>query len=82
MSYRITLTEEDCGTIAFIGDRYNWSAWAERLAPGENVLAESEAWEFQEAIEEDTLGGHARFPMLDPRSDLCARLDAFSAQII
>jgi len=82
MAYTITLTEQDCETIAFIGDRYNWSGWADCLTDGVNELSESEAWEFAKAIDEDTIGGHLPFPMLDEKSELYTKLQAFRDSIV
>lgn len=40
------------------------------------------AWELAEAFEADTEGGHSPFPMLDPRSELYAKLTRFWDSII
>jgi hypothetical protein len=83
MAYTITLTAEDERTIDLVGRRYAWSSWAGAwLSEGENTLAEHEAWEFAEAIDADTDGGHSPFPMLDPESDLYAELQAFRNSIV
>lgn len=72
--YRLWLDEEDVRTIAFVGDRYCWSEAIRALEAGDNDLTEAEAWSIVDAFERDTEGGHSPFPMLDPRSGLCARL--------
>jgi len=81
-AYTLTLTEEEVGTIAFVGGRYAWSASLLALLPGENQLTEPEAWSIKEAFESDTEGGHQPFPMLDSRSDLLAKLMTFWNSIV
>lgn len=82
MTYVLTLTEEDVGTIAFVGTRYAWSEALLGLEAGDNKLAEQEAWTIKDAFESDTEGGHSLFPMLDPRSPLAERLTAFWEAIV
>lgn len=83
MRYTINLTAADVETIAFVGDRYNWSDWAERnLHEGANDLTESQAWAFNDAIREDTQGSHCRFPLLAEDSELYAELNAFVESIV
>ena len=82
MAYRLTLTESDVQTIAFVGWRYGWSDSLSRLSEGENELAEHEAWEIAEAIDGDEEGGHHPFPMLDPRCELYSKLSAFRESIV
>jgi hypothetical protein len=72
--YRLWLDDDDVQTIFFVGDRYCWSAALGALEAGDNELTEVEAWEIVDAFERDTEGGHAPFPMLDQRSNLCVRL--------
>ena len=81
-AYILSLTAEDVRTIAFVGGRYQWSDWAGRLQEGENHLSESEAWEFNDAIVEDTAGDHSPFPMLDPHSALYEKLVEFVNSIV
>lgn len=81
-AYFLALTEDDVRTIAFIGDRYDWSNALRLLDAGENQLAEHEAWRIADAFASDTEGGHTPFPMLDPQSDLFAKLTAFCASIV
>lgn len=82
MVYRIVLSEEDVGTISFVGARYAWSDALSGLEAGENSLAEHDAWRIANAFESDTEGGHLPFPMLDPRSALYKRLFAFWNSIV
>lgn len=70
MPYRLTLTEADESTIAFVGNRYAWSSALLRYSAGTNSLSESEAWSIANAIDDDD----ALLPMLDPRSDLASEL--------
>ena len=72
--YELVLTEEDVATIAFVGNRYEWSSSLGKLNEGVNNLTESQAWEIREAIESDMEGGHDAFPMLDTTSELCEKL--------
>lgn len=82
MGYRITLSEEDVGTIAFVGNRYAWSDALASLEAGENLLTEPEAWEIAQAFEADTEGRHSPFPMLDGRSALAEELYRFWGSIV
>jgi hypothetical protein len=81
-AYVLSLTDADVRDIAFVGSRYAWSDALSALDAGENRLAEHEAWRIVEAFEADIEGGHSPFPMLDPRSDLCARLTVFWNSIV
>jgi hypothetical protein len=74
MTYRLTLTEQEIETIAFVGNRYCWAEALAGLDVGENILAEHEAWRIVDAFDADTEGGHSYFPMLDPRSALADKL--------
>lgn len=74
---KLVLTNDDLGTIAFVGDRYAWSASMLHLNEGSNDISESEAWDIKAAIEADMVGGHDAYPMLDPRSDLCNKIHKF-----
>lgn len=77
MAYKLTLTDSDFDTIAFVGDRYCWSAALLRLANiGENDIPEPDAWDIRDAFEADTEGGHSPFPMLGA-SDLRDKLVSF-----
>ena len=80
--YRLTLTKVYVDSIAFVGNRYAWSDALRGLEVGDNQLTEPEAWCIAEAFESDTEGGHEPFPMLDPRSDLAAKLTAFWTSIV
>lgn len=83
MSYTLHITESDLETIGWVGHRYEWSDWADKhLTAGDNVLAEHEAWEFAEAIDADTDGNHAPFPLLDQRSDLYKKLQEFYESLV
>lgn len=79
---RLELHPEDVLTISFVGPRYAWSEALLRFDCGVHELAEHEAWQIAEAFDRDTHGGHAMFPLLDPRSDLFARLLAFREAIV
>ncbi len=81
--YSIELTESDCGTIYFVGSRYNWSAWMHaNLCEGVNELAAHEAWEFRDAVEADTEGNHEPLPMLNERSELYRKINALLDSIV
>lgn len=80
--YTLTLSEEDIEAITFVGYRYCWADALRHLEVGDNHLAEHEAWEIKEAFETDTEGGHSPFPMLDPRSELAAKLVDFWNSIV
>jgi hypothetical protein len=77
MAYTLTLTEDETGTIAFVGSRYAWADSLLCLEAGENQIAEHEAWEIAAAFESDMEGGHSPFPMLNPASTLWDKLQAF-----
>ena len=81
-TYQLTLAADEVGSIAFVGSRYAWSDALRSLEVGDNQLTEAEAWGMAEAFAADTEGGHSPFPMLDPRSDLAAKLTAFWAAIV
>lgn len=81
--YSITLTEDECETIYFVGSRYQWSAWMHaNLSEGENKLAEHEAWKFRDAVEADTEGNHEPLPMLCERSGLYSKISALLDSIV
>lgn len=82
MGYRLSLTDADLRTIAFVGSRYAWSEALLALEAGQNELTESEAWCIAEAFDSDAEGGHSMFPMLDPRSALAEKLAAFRNSIV
>lgn len=82
MSYKLTLTQEDIDTIAFVGNRYCWSSALFGLSVGENNIPEHGAWKIDSAFKRDTEGGHGFFPMLDPYSKLTYKLFAFMDKII
>lgn len=93
MAYTLTLTEEDWRTIEFVGGRYGWSKalldhvrCAEgveyRHLGGDHQIPEHKAWEIVEAFEQDCEGGHSLFPMLDPDSDLAAKLVRFMEGVV
>jgi hypothetical protein len=83
MAYALTLTETDFDAILFVGDCYCWSAALMRLTePGNNDIAEPDAWSLREAFDADTEGGHAPFPMLDDRSELAGKLFSFWDSIV
>ena len=74
MAYRLTLTDDDVSTIAFVGGRYCWSEALQNLKAGENEISEPEAWAIRDAFEMDCEGCHSPFPMLDGRSQLAEKL--------
>lgn len=80
--YTLDLTAADIDTIAFVGDRYSWSAILAPYVEGRNEIPEHEAWNIQAAFLEDTEGGHSMFPMLDRGSKLYAKLIFFWEGII
>ncbi len=82
MTYSLTLTEAEYEAICFVGERYCWSETCRNLlAPGENLIEEHDAWAMREAIELDTEGGHAPFPMLGDDT-LLAKLVWFWQNIV
>jgi len=80
--YTLDLTQDDLSTISFIGNRYSWSQSLLHLEEGKNSIAESQAWEIKDAIEEDMVGGHDAYPMLDTHSELCDKLHKFYVEIV
>jgi hypothetical protein len=85
MSYTLKLTEADCETISFVGFRYAWSEYLEKIAgiePGRIEISESDAWELAEAFQADMVGGHRPFPMLDYDSELARKLFEFWGEIV
>ena len=82
MTYQLVLSVQDLDTIAFVGDRYSWSAALRALDVGDNELSEPDAWRIKEAFESDMEGGHSPFPMLDEHSELHAKLLAFWDRIV
>lgn len=82
MAYLLTLTEEDVKTIAFIHGRYYWTDQLFCLEAGDNVLTELEAWAIVGGIEEDMIGGHDAYPMLDTSSTLCDKLHTLYQSIV
>ena len=82
-TYSLLLSVEDIKTIDWVGDRYSWSSWLrERLYQANPILGEGlvlkfheyEMWDFKDAIEEDTQGGHSMLPLLDERSELYGKI--------
>ena len=82
MTYQLILTDDDIKTIAFVGGRYCWSEALASLEAGMNEIRESDAWQIADAFANDCLGGHSAFPMLDPRSELAEKLNAFWQSIV
>ena len=80
--YTLELTDTDIETIAFVGGRYAWSYALCSLFSGRNELTEPDAWIIRDAIDEDMVGGHSAFPMLDGRSELASKLFEFWQSII
>lgn len=80
--YRLELTTEDVRDIRFVGDRYFWSLVLLGFDAGTHEFSEQEAWAIQSSFEADTEGGHSMFPMLDPNSELAAKLYAFLDSIV
>ncbi len=92
-AYMIPLTADDWSAIRFAGNRYGWSDVLLRHATEETEpeeangfalygLTEPHAWEWRDAVEADMEGGHSAFPLLDPASDLYAKLAATFGEII
>ena len=69
MTYQIVLTDDDCRTIAWVGERYGWTTNLPTNA-GIINMPEHEAWEWKDAVEGDMEGGHSIFPCLNHKSDL------------
>jgi len=81
--YKLELTADDIQAIRFVGARYGWSFWLLNAAgEGSNEFAEHELWEFKEAVDSDSEGGHSRFPLLSPKSGLYGKLDALVESIV
>lgn len=81
-TYILELTEADVRDIAFVGPRYFWSEALLSFDAGQNDLSEPEAWLLKDAIENDMMGGHSPFPMLDPHSRLYEKLQGFWSSIV
>lgn len=81
MAYALTLTDDDVRTMDFVGSRYGWTEHLPREA-GEHTLPEHVVWAWREAADGDAEGGHRLFPMLNPHSDLYAKLMALHASVI
>ena len=79
--YNLTLTADDVSAIAFIGYRYEWSNVLLEYDVGDNEIIGWKAWAIRNAIEDDMEGGHNAFPMLDPHSDLAAKLATLYLEI-
>jgi len=82
--YQLDLTEDDLGTIGFVGNRYGWSNSLIKVGVSEGVndLTYSEVWEVADGIESDCEGGHDGYPMLDTRSDLCWKLNNLYLSVV
>lgn len=82
MAYRLTLTTDDIRTINFAGHRYGWSDALIRadVVAGRNELEEWQAWEWQEAAEDD--GAPHVFPLLMADCPLADKLRALYLAII
>ena len=82
--YSLSLTEEDIRTLEHVGDRYHWSQalWDMSGTPGVHYYTEAQAWELAEAFHDDTVGDHDPFPMLNGRSPLARKLQAFWDSIV
>lgn len=74
--YSLELTEQDVNDIYFVGFRYGWADALIKMGIdiGKNTYSESDIWTWQNAVDEDTIGGHDIFPMLDTLSDLGRKL--------
>ena len=79
--YNLTLTDNDVNTIAFVGYRYEWSNALLEYDVGDNEIIGWKAWAIRNAIDDDMEGGHNAFPMLDPRSELAAKLATLYLEI-
>ena len=80
--YVLNLNESDLDTISFVGNRYGWSESIINLGKGDNHVRESDAWTIKDAIDSDMDGGHNAFPMLDPQSELFAKMYKFYNEIV
>lgn len=68
--YTFNMTREAIATLQHVGGRYGWSdEWPFAYEVGEDTCEEHEIWEWADAVEADTEGGHSPFPMLDTSSD-------------
>ena len=78
--YVLTLTRDDIRAIDWSGFRYGWSDYLQcrHVTIGENRFTESESWAFADAVDNDG----ARFPCLDPNSDLAVKLNSFLDSIV
>jgi len=74
MTYKITLDETDVATLAWVGHRYGWAAEFPTWEVGTHEISEAEMWEWNDAVEADTEGGHSPFPCLDLDSSTGAKL--------
>lgn len=91
--YIFHATTADWVSIHWVGDRYSWSETLARLAteesepePGDGFalyhLSAANAWEWRDAVEADTIGGHSPFPCLDPSSSLHSQLSTLVNAIV
>ena len=80
--YTLDLTQDDLDTISFVGNRYSWSLSITHLEKGKNSIGESQAWEIKNAIEEDMIGGHDAYPMLETHSELYNKLNKLYMEIV
>lgn len=80
--YTLNLTAEDVCTIDYVAGHYCWASVLRDLSIGENHLSEFEAWRIKEAFDDDAIGGHQMFPMLDPDSKLASKLIRFWNEIV
>lgn len=83
MAYRITIDDDDAGAIAFSGGRCGWSDWLITQGiceAGTHELAEHEAWEFMEALQDN--GMEISLPLLAPHSNLYAEIMRLSDSIV
>lgn len=83
--YTLRIDNNGADAISHIGYRYAWSSTLEQLGYdtiGEHSIPEHHAWRIREAIDDDMGGGHAAYPMLDPRSTLAESLNTLYNEIV
>ena len=82
--YHLSLTQADLDAIHFSGGRYGWSETLIDLGVdvGDLQFPEHAIWQWREAVDDDTEGGHAIFPLLDSSSDLYGKLASLYNSIV
>jgi hypothetical protein len=79
----LQLTAQEVNAVKMVGHRYEWADYLSGYideATGNISMEENEMWEFNDAVEADTEGGHSPFPMASPA--LADKLQSFVDQMV